>query len=378
MKEVNLVFWFDQPPKVGKGCFNYITKVWPGKVIYAYTHGFSEIRKSVNWDDGDYGDAVMIDLSQDTAKKVEEIFNTNDGAVHIVGGFKSRVIQYLDKYIFSNKYNFVCFSERPGVYGKWWKRLIKRVYVPVSEKMIAKKYQPYFKAYLPLGRLGVDENKEYGWQDEKLYPFMYDPVDCVTDKNIYSVKEPMKFLYVGRFSRYTKGTDTLVKALDLVTSDKNLYSIDFVGGYGDMKDEVISWTQRNENAAFLGSWNSMDVGNNMKKYDVCIVPSKFDGWNLLINEAMRAHIGVIATDQAVSHELVENSGAGIVVKAGKPKAMAKAIEYAVENPGEVAEWKQKAKEYSPKISSESVGDYVIDVIKHECLGIGEERPVCPW
>lgn len=378
MKEVNLVFWLDQPPKVGKGCFNYITEVWPGKVIYAYMHDFNEIRKSVNWDDGDYGKAIMIDLSQDTAKKVDEIFVTNEGAVHVVGGFKSRVIQHLEKYIFSNEYNFVCFSERPGIYGKWWKRLIKRVYVPISEKMIAKKYQPYFKAYLPLGRLGVDENKEYGWQDEKLYPFMYDPVDCVTDKNIYPVQKPMKFLYVGRFSRYTKGTDTLVKALDLVTSDKNLYSIDFVGGYGDMKDEVISWTQRNENAAFLGSWNSMDVGNNMKKYDVCIVPSKFDGWNLLINEAIRAHIGVIAADQAVSHELVENSGAGIVVKARNPKAMARAIEYAVENPGEVAEWKQKAKDYSPKISSETVGDYVIDVIKYECLGIGDERPVCPW
>lgn len=374
----SLIFWFDQPPKVGKGCFNYMTKAWNGKVIYAYLHDFNEIRKSVKWDDGDYGDAVMVDLSDNTEEKIKNIFQSEPDAIHILAGFKSGVIKYLDEYIFADKYQFVCFSERPGIYGKWWKRIIKRVYVPISEILIAKKYQKYIKAYLPLGLQGVDENKHYGWKSEKLYPFMYDPVDCVTDKNIYPVNSPMRFLYVGRFSRYTKGTDTLVKALDLVKADKSSYTIDFVGGYGDMKDEVISWAENNENASFLGSWNSLEVGNNMKEYDVCIVPSKFDGWNLLVNEATRAYIGVIASDQAVSHEVIDHSGAGIVVKAKRPKELAKAIEFAVSNPEAVAQWKEKSKAYATKISSQSVGDYVIDIINYECLHIGNSRPVCPW
>ncbi len=374
----SLIFWFEQPPKVGKGCFNYMTKAWNGKVIYAYLHDFNEIRKSVKWDDGDYGDAVMVDLSENTEEKIKNLFETEADAVHVLAGFKSNIIKYLDNYIFSNKYQFICFSERPGVYGKWWQRLIKRLYVPISEILIARKYQKYVKAYLPLGLQGVNENKHYGWKSEKLYPFMYDPVDCVTDKNVYPVNSPMKFLYVGRFSRYTKGTDILLKALNEVKADKSLYTIDFVGGYGDMKDEVISWAENTENAAFLGSWNSLEVGNNMKKYDVCIVPSKFDGWNLLVNEATRAHIGIIASDEAVSHEVVAHSGAGIVVKACRPKEMAKAIEYAVNNPEVVKEWKEKSKIYSPKISSASVGDYVIDIINYECLGMGEKRPVCPW
>ena len=378
MKDIDLVFWFDQPPKVGKGCFNYITKAWPGKVFYAYMKDFNKIRKSVNWDDGDYGDAIMVDLSQDTEKKVQDLFASDNERIHIVAGFKSNVIKQLDKYIFSGKYKFLCFSERPGVYGKWWKRIIKRIYIPASEKKIAHKYQSHVKAYLPLGRLGVEENKNYGWKNEKLYPFMYDPVDCVTDKSVCPLNAPLRFLYVGRFSRYTKGTDTLIKALNLVKADKKLYSIDFVGGYGDMKDEVIAWTEKKDNAEFLGSWNSLEVGNNMKKYDVCIVPSKFDGWNLLVNEAVRAHIGVIASDQAVSHELIANSGAGIVVEARKPGKLAEAIEYAVNNPEEVQGWKEKAKDYEDRISSRSVGDYVIDIIKFECLDNGEKRPVCPW
>lgn len=373
-----LVFWFDQPPKVGKGCFNYMTKAWKGKVIYAYLHDFNEIRKSVKWDDGDYGDAVMVDLSKNAEDKIKNIFQSELDAIHIVAGFKSSVIKYLDDYIFSNKYQFICFSERPGVYGKWWQRIIKRAYVPISEMLIAKKYQRCVKAYLPLGLQGVEENKRYGWKNEKLYPFLYDPVDCVTDKNVYPVNSPMRFLYVGRFSRYTKGTDILLKALNEVEVDKSLYTIDFVGGYGDMKDEVISWVENTENASFLGSWNSLEVGNNMKKYDVCIVPSKFDGWNLLVNEATRAHIGVIASDEAVSHEVVAHSGAGIVVKACRPKEMAKAIEFAVHNPQVVNEWKEKSKMFAPKISSESVGDYLIDIINYECLGMREKRPVCPW
>ena len=65
VKTVNIVFFFDQPPKVGKGCFNAIAERLSGTVVYAYLHGFNKNRRSTNWNDGDYGKAKTVELGED-------------------------------------------------------------------------------------------------------------------------------------------------------------------------------------------------------------------------------------------------------------------------------------------------------------------------
>lgn len=375
-----LVFLFDQPPKVGKGCFNEITRMIPQKVIYAFLHGFSETRRQVNWDDGDYGDAEMVELGEDdnTKARVHALFKNHADAVFALGGFKSGVMKYIKPYILSEKYKFICFSERPGVYGTWWKRLLKRVYIPISEMRIARKYKDRVDAMLPLGTSGVKTFHKYGWPQDKLYPFMYDPVDLVTDHSIVPTHAPLRFLYVGRFSRYTKGTDTLLKAVDLLQSHTDRFTLSMVGGYGDMREEVLNWVETKPNVEFLGKWDSNEVGMKMKDYDVCIVPSKFDGWNLLVNEAVRAHIGVIATDEAVSDEVIRYSHSGLVVKAKRPKLLAAAMKKAIEEPALVQDWKARAKQFSPQISNAAVAAYVLDILSYLYEGGSVERPECPW
>lgn len=376
--ENRLIFLFDQPPKVGKGCFNYVSKKWNGEVIFAYLHGFNEERKSTNWNDNDYGKAKLINLEQNPQKIISKFFKDYPEAIYVIAGFKSEIMNYLKEYVLLKKYKFICFAERPGIYGKWWKKILKKIYIPISEKMISKKYSDKVCAYLPLGKKGVDTALKYGWKEEKLYSFMYDPIDYVTDHQVYSVGSKVKLLYVGRFSKYTKGTDILIKAMDLITSKTEEYSLDMVGGYGDLREYALEWIKNKSNVNFLGLWDSKKVGMNMKKYDICIVPSKFDGWNLLVNEALRAHIGVIVTTEAVSDELISESKAGMVVSANSPRELAIAIDSAIQNKEKIQEWKYKAKQYSKHISSEKVGNYLIDILKYECLKEIESRPKCPW
>ncbi len=376
---MNIVFFFDQLPKVGKGCFNAITERFSGTVVYAYLRDYKQERKNANWDDGDYGKAKIVPLGEDenTQGKVDALFKEYTNAVFVLGGFKSSVMKYVDRYVCEDKYKFICFSERPGVYGIWWKRLLKLAYIPLSEIRIAKKYRNHVAAMLPLGMTGVKTFRKYGWPQEKLFPFMYDPVETVTDHSIVPVHTPVRFLYVGRFSRYTKGTDTLVKAVDLLEKDSDKFTLTMVGGYGDMRQEILQWLETKPNVEFLGIWDSNTVGTKMKDYDVCVVPSKFDGWNLLVNEAVRAHIGVIVTDEAVSDEVISYSKAGLVVKAKNPKAMAEAMKCAIADKDLVMQWKEKAKAFTPQISNDAVADYMIAIINYVC-GDGGECPQCPW
>src|SRR5690606_2116441 len=148
--------------------------------------------------------------------------------------------------------------------------------------------------------------------------------------------------------------------------------------YGKNRNTVIEWSEGTSNVTFKGSWNSSEVCNNMMQYDIVVVPSKYDGWNLLPNEALHAGIGVIVTDEAVSDELISASQAGIVVKSNNPKALAKAMQFAVDNPNEVEIWKKKADNYIDKISSQTVGNYFIDILDYVFYNTSREKPKCPW
>src|SRR5699024_1717724 len=98
------------------------------------------------------------------------------------------------------------------------------------------------------------------------------------------------------------------------------YSLEMVGGYGDLKEKTMAWIEQESKVSFGGTWPIEEACDRLSKYDVCIVPSKYEGWNVTLNEALMAGIGCIATEGAVSDEMVTVSGAGMVVRAKDAKA----------------------------------------------------------
>ena len=215
-----------------------------------------------------------------------------------------------------------------------------------------------------------------GWSESKMYPFMYNPVISISkSKRHESYKDNIiKFLYVGRFYYKTKGIDTLMKASTLL---KGNWTLDLVGGYGKDCEKVIKWANGRSNVNYIGSWNSVDVCTNMRDYDVVVVPSKYDGWNLLPNEAIHAGIATIVTDQAVSDELIKTSNAGLVVPAANYEKMAQAMQTAIDRPDLVKIWKNNTLAYKERISSETVAQYIIDILDYHFYDV-IIQPKCPW
>jgi glycosyltransferase involved in cell wall biosynthesis len=229
-----------------------------------------------------------------------------------------------------------------------------------------------------MGTKGLEICAKNGWNRDVLYPFMYNPVIHTNSNTIK--KETAKngticFLYVGRFYFKTKGIDTLMRACEKL---KGNWQLDLVGGYGKDKDAVIKWAENHPKVSFIGSWQSQDVCTNMKQYDVVIVPSKYDGWNLIPNEAIYAGIGTIVTDQATSDEMINVSGAGVVVPANNPKAMALAMQSVIDNHSLAERWGINAEKYRERISPQTVGKYFMNVLDYTFYNKGDHRPPCPW
>lgn len=374
-----LIFWFETPPKVSKGAFNYVTKVWGNKVIYVCNRDFPEYRKKTNWDDGDFGDADVIYLSEyeNPDEKVKEIIKMYPHAINVVTAFSKNIFKRIQKYLFVKGKKNIAFSERPVNYGGILVSILRLLNNNIKYRYHYFKFDKYISIFLPLGQKGVADFNRFGWNNSKLFPFMYNPlIPKYEIKELKRVSNNIRFLYVGRFFYETKGIDILMKASSLLKG--NNWKLDLVGGYGKDANKVIKWAEKQVKVNYIGSWPSEEVGKNMGNYDVVIIPSRYDGWNLLANEAITARIGTIITDEAVSDEMIKASGAGKVVAAGNVPALANAMQEVINNPEIVVDWKQKALKYEPCISSEIVGNYFINILDYTFYDSTLPRPHCPW
>lgn len=377
MMKDSIYFWFDNPPKAGKGAFNYVANHWPNKVYFVFNNDFREERKVAGWDDGIFGNANIISLFnlEDSDNVIADIFQKNPDAIHFVNGLTTNIMCRINKYFPYMRRKIFVMSERPVLLGRVYEKMIRKIYLYIKYRYLNYRYSKYIAALLPLGEIGIETFRKYGWDKDSMYTFMYNPVLPILESNPnIKIKKELKFLYIGRFYYKTKGVDVLMEAVRYL---KGSWRLDIVGGYGANAREVMEWASKTRHVNYCGIWDSNSVVHRMRNYDVVCVPTRYDGWNLLINESIHAGIGIISTDEAVSHEVIKKSQSGLIVKSGDAYAFANAMQYAIDNPDTVELWKHHAEKSVHLISNETVGRYLYDIINYEIYHEGS-KPVCPW
>ena len=106
------------------------------------------------------------------------------------------------------------------------------------------------------------------------------------------------------------------------------------------------------------------------------MPSRSEGWNPTVNEALMAGIGCITTTEAVSDELVTASKAGIVAEPDAA-SLALAMDHVMKEPEIVLKWKHNAYNYRQNMTATVCAQYFIDCIGYT-LGTINEKPCPPW
>lgn len=375
-----IIIWFNIPPKVEKGAFNYLSKHWPSKVYYVILNDLAQYRKNNGWDDSDFGNAEVIRLweEMEVDDRIKTICMNHPRAIHIINGFTNTIQRKVRRALKGTSTRIGVYTERPNYLGGFSERLARRIGLYLKYTAIRFRDDHDTDFVLPLGEQGMKAFASFGWSKDKLYRFMYNPNSVFPNPTFRKISSPIRFVYVGRFSFKTKGVDILMKACSYLYGS---WTLDFVGGYGIDSDKVLKWINAHDNTRFIGSWKADQVVTNLQDYDVVIVPSKYDGWNLLVNESIASGIGCISSDETVSHELIATSGAGGIYHWRNPKELAKLMQLVIDNPEIAQQWKSKAYSFRPSISSESVGEYLIEILNYVYYRdtvMERNSPRCPW
>lgn len=381
MKE-SIIFWLAGPPVCCKGVFDAVSDVWDGKIYYVCTSKINNERSKIT--DGIYKNSdnktEYIFIENNTEQGVK-FLNEHINDIHVFNGYQSTSSQYLEKLLKLNK--------KPKIYI-WAERTayksvanhskvaisITNVLLNIKHSYYAYKYRNRVLGFFPLGKKGVQAYNKIGWKKENMFPFLYLPVmnEHIAFDDSESVSDKVRFVYLGRFSSGSKGTDILIDAFKKIKNSN--YSLTMVGGYGNYKDQTMEFIESNPHVDFGGTWPINEACDRLSKYDVCLVPSRSEGWNPTVNEALMAGIGCIATDESVSDELITASEAGIVVKPDADN-LASGIDYVLEHPELVLQWKKAAYEFRDNMTAKVCAQYFVDCIEYT-LGTINKRPCPPW
>ena len=186
---------------------------------------------------------------------------------------------------------------------------------------------------LAVGSKGVNSYKQYGYKKPilnipyniDLGPFSYDRIDKEKMSRLRSQFAPSgEFVFLTSGSLISrKGIDTIIKAFQKLNKpDSTLIIL----GDGEEKQNLMNFANGNSNIHFAGFIEKEDIPYYFLLADSFVFGSWYDGWALVINEAIASGLPIICSNKvgAAADLLVDNQS-GLICNPGDVGEFAEAM-----------------------------------------------------
>jgi glycosyltransferase involved in cell wall biosynthesis len=164
---------------------------------------------------------------------------------------------------------------------------------------------------------------------------------------------PLTLLFCGQMIA-RKGVDLLLAAFDrLVATGANVQLL-LVGREADLPKfmQAISTAAR-KRVRYEGFKAPESLPEYFGGSDAFVLPSRHDGWGVVVNQALAAGLPVITSDAVgAGLDLVENGVNGMCVAANDVEALYRALETVVGSPDIAARWGQNSREKALTLTPE--------------------------
>lgn len=160
-----------------------------------------------------------------------------------------------------------------------------------------------------------------------IHPYSFTSVAPIA-AYVRPTKNPLKLLFVGQLID-RKNILFLLESLKEVQVRVHL---DIIGS-GPQLETCKKYISANslQHINFRGQLALQEVYSIMRHSDVLILPSKYDGWGAVINEAMASGMAIIASDGVRASNIIENSENGFVYNKNDNKELSHLITSLADN-----------------------------------------------
>ncbi len=172
----------------------------------------------------------------------------------------------------------------------------------------------------------------------EIIPYGYPPISKMRKISAYSGKKTLKLLFVGRLSQQ-KGLADLFEAIEGLESAISLTIV------GKKPHEFCTALNKSlEKHTWIPSLSNDQVKELMGQHDILVFPSLFDGFGLVITEAMSQGTPVITTERTAGPDLINHGENGWLFRAGHFLELRALLEDLLQHPKHIIEVGRAAKE----------------------------------
>lgn len=249
----------------------------------------------------------------------------------------------------------------------WFLAVVRPFLYGVAGKLLGKRVAPVFA----ISPKACNQFNRAGFLERNIYPFGYfvpiqqggDRVSPIDHEGI------LRLIFVGALiSR--KGVDTIMRVAAFCY-ERNIPVMFDVYGPGNA-DLLLPYS----NIQYHGIIPFGQAQKVIANYDALIVPSVYDGWGVVVNEALQQGVPVLVSKHAGASALVEKSGAGTLFDPERITELGKLIESLIKNRSIIDGWKRNAQAFSAVLAPEIAAAYLLECT--EAYLHGANKPSCPW
>lgn len=245
------------------------------------------------WIIPDFGNTKIIIIPN--SEKVDLLLNS-EGAYHVFSGinsfplifnvFKTAVKRKCRILIQSEPYNWID--------SKAMLRAIKY-------KLLYLKYGHSINGILAISTAARKCYEKAGFSKTKIFDWAYFTEAVSGAENEIKENTKLKLLFIGSIDarKNVLGILPIVKKyIDKIDEFRII-------GTGSMENELVNLLDKNK-IIYMGSISNKDVNKYFSQADLLILPSIFDGWGAVVNEALMLGTPVLCSDTAGASDLIND------------------------------------------------------------------------
>ena len=338
-----IIFWQPIPSPHQEAFLESVAEQFPGEVILGVERDLPFDRIAQGWRTPEFHRVRLVDIS-DPVNHAALARHGSPESLHVFTGFFSHPLVWSGFHkLKSSQARLAIYSEAPEQpwHTGWLKRLRGR--------WLAARYAKRFAFVLAVGGVGGEFFETIGFPKKKIIPFGYFlPAPSETADTSITPADGLRFVYCGQLI-HRKGIDILADALGGLPAVG--WRLDAFGA-GPLREILEQPSLRGR--VFVHDVVSNDqIEEKLIGADWTVLPSRFDGWGMLVSESLRAGVPVICSDACGAAAMLGDSPAAKFFRSGRSADLALLLRAAIESGKTSADVRESARSVARRFGADN-------------------------
>ena len=348
--------------------FRHLANVVDLRVVY--DHALTEDRRQLGWTEVKSAYKSCVLYRDRKLRHAISIARSERDRIHIINGIWAETAFTSVAFVLGKAgVPFAIYTECPDMTVS--RPIVRRSARAVVGHWVGRRA----RGLLAVSHMAGDYFRALGFPKENIYPFGYFRASP-TGSETALPSEEIDIAYIGQLI-HRKGVDLLLEAIKPLFERFPQLQLSLIG-IGSQQRAIESGLQQDglvDRVILEGVHPSSQIHHRLAIASALVLPSRWDGWGLVINEAFAAGVPVIASDRCGAADLVLPGVNGYRFRSESVEDLRTCLASFLST--DRKRMRVAAIKTGSALTIPVVTEYLVACLEHMCR-LREDRPVPPW